>query len=124
MANQILVVDDVRSTRINLKDGLEKEGFEITEAEDGVEALEQIHKNPPDLVLLDIILPKMDGFQVARALKESKNERYNAIPIIFMTAKKSLVDDRIKNVSGVEEYFVKPFETSELSAKIKKLLNK
>ena len=119
---KILVVDDDEDIRETLKYRLESNGYQIITACDGIEALEYAHLEHPDLILLDIILPKIDGYQICRALKESTREEFNRIPIIMITARARLIDEEIQAASGAADYIVKPFNANDLLAKIGRLL--
>ena len=99
---------------------LTQEGFEIVEAKDGIEALAKFNEITPDLVLLDIIMPGMDGYQVLSTLKN--NENLKNIPVIMLTAKDTLLDKLKGKMSGSDAYLTKPFTSEELMAKINKYL--
>lgn len=99
---------------------LEKEGYEVIWEKDGGAALESIKANHPDLVLLDIMMPVMDGYQVLKKMKEDENLKN--IPVIMLSAK-GQERDIIKGFDlGSEDYIVKPFRPAELVARIKKIL--
>lgn len=101
---------------------LSKEGFKVIWRSDGVAGLDEIKKNRPDLAILDVMLPKMDGFQVLKDLKNSDDTR--AIPVIMLTAK-GQEQDIVKGFqSGVEDYLTKPFRPAELLLRVKKVLAK
>lgn len=114
MARKILIVDDEKPISDIIKYNLEKEGFETMVAYDGEEALRVIIQSNPDLVLLDIMLPKMDGFQVCRKIRETMN-----IPIIMITAKEEEVDKVLGLELGADDYITKPFGMRELIARVK-----
>lgn len=123
MAKQrILLVDDEPDIVEVLKFRLEQAGYEIIIARDGIEALEKAYIEVPDLIVLDIVMPKMDGYQVCKALKESRNEKYSSMPIIMITAQAKLADERAQAASSADDFVVKPFEAEELLGKIKRLL--
>ena len=113
----ILIVEDEQDIRELLAYNLEKEGYATVQAADGKEGLELARSRKPDLILLDLMLPKMDGLAVCRELeRDSGTVR---IPIIMLTAK-SEVNDRITGLEmGADDYLVKPFGTSELLARIR-----
>jgi len=117
---KILVVDDEKDILTLLSSRLEMSGFEVSTARDGFEAIEKIKTIKPDLVILDIMLPKMDGFQVARLFKFDLD--YKDIPIIFLTAKASEEDKNMAKEVGGDYYFVKPFNFQEMLQKIKDIL--
>ena len=119
MARNILVVEDDRNISDLIRMYMEKEGFEVRSAYDGGKAIEEFEKQAPDLVLLDIMLPVMDGWAVCRKIRETSK-----VPIIMLTAKGE-VNDRITGLEmGADDYIVKPFEMKELSARIKAVLRR
>lgn len=103
-----------------LQDRLEFEGYEIITAQDGQTALSKAKAEKPDLIILDVMLPKMDGYKVCGLLKA--DTRYNKIPIIMLTAKAQESDKKLSQEMGAEAYIAKPFEAAELLAKINELL--
>ncbi|MEG0767734.1 MAG: response regulator transcription factor [Clostridia bacterium] len=111
---QILLVDDDPNIRQLVRLYLEKEGFEVTTAERGDTALEIFRKHPPHLILLDVMLPGMDGWQVCREVRKVSN-----IPVIMLTAKDETFDKVLGLELGADDYIVKPFEPKELIARIK-----
>ncbi|MBE7041547.1 MAG: response regulator transcription factor [Ruminococcaceae bacterium] len=120
MNNQrILVVDDDKNICELIRLYLEKEGFSVSLAHDGQAALNQFKESTPSLVLLDIMLPKMDGFQVCREIRRISN-----IPIIMLTAKGETFDKVLGLELGADDYIVKPFENKELVARIKAALRR
>ena len=120
MQNQrILVVDDDRNICELIRLYLEKEGFSVTMAHDGQAALNLIKESAPSVVLLDIMLPKMDGFQVCREIRRISN-----IPIIMLTAKGETFDKVLGLELGADDYMVKPFDNKELVARIKASLRR
>jgi signal transduction histidine kinase len=117
--NYILAVDDVPDNLFLIKLALEQEGYNVVLAGDGSTALEQIEKSPPDLVLLDVMMPKMDGYEVTRRIRANSNLPY--IPILLITAheQSSLVQGLD---SGADEFIRKPFQIDELQARVRSLL--
>ncbi len=116
----ILIVDDQSENRETIKDILADAEFELNEAENGQEALEFIGHKIPDLILLDAMMPLMDGFEVARQVRSNPQTRL--IPIIMITALDSL-QDRVKGLeAGVDDFISRPFNIFELRARIKNLL--
>ncbi len=99
---------------------LEREGFEVTWVKDGGKALESIKKNIPDLVLLDVMMPVKDGFDVLKIIKEDKH--FWKIPVIMLTAKGQIQDVEKGFNLGSDDYVVKPFRPDELVARIRKKL--
>lgn len=119
---KILIVDDELDTLLPLKRALEMEDFNVIEAQDGVEALEKVRAEIPDLVLLDLMLPKINGFEVCQQLKQ--DEATSAIPIIMLTAKGE-TSDKVEGIEiGADDYVTKPFDLAELKARIKAVLRR
>lgn len=119
MANKILVVDDDLNIGEVLKLYLEKEGFEVKCATDGVEAVDAFKIFEPDLVLLDIMMPGKDGWQVCREIREQ-----SAKPIIMLSAKGEVFDKVLGLELGADDYIVKPFDNKEVAARIKAVLRR
>ena len=118
-AMKILVVDDekvlVKATRFNL----EIDGYEVDAAYDGEEALSLVHENQYDVILLDLMLPKVDGLEVCRRIREFSN-----VPIIMLTAKTGDTDKLIGFEYGADDYITKPFSLMELKARIRAILRR
>ncbi|SDC47375.1 response regulator YycF [Shouchella lonarensis] len=114
MDKHILVVDDEKPIADILKFNLEKEGFHVTCAYDGNEALAQVEERLPDLILLDIMLPFKDGIEVCREVRKQHD-----VPIIMLTAKDSEIDKVLGLELGADDYVTKPFSTRELLARVK-----
>lgn len=119
MDTKILVVDDDPNISDLLKTYFENEGYEVKVATDGVEGLNYFKMYEPDLVLLDIMLPKKDGWQVCREIRESSSK-----PIIMVTAKKEVFDKVLGLELGADDFVVKPFDIKELSARVKAVLRR
>ena len=117
---KILLVDDEPDFLLLVKSRLEANGYETSEASDGVEALLKAKTEKPDLILLDLMLPKMDGYKVCGLLK--KDRRYAKIPIILFTARAQEQDKKLGEEAGADAYLTKPFEPEALLAKIRELL--
>lgn len=115
----ILVVDDDPNIAQLVRLYLEKEGFEVEVETRGDEALAAFQKNPPSLILLDIMLPGMDGWQVCRAVRQQSN-----VPIIMLTAKDETFDKVLGLELGADDYVTKPFEGKELIARVKAVLRR
>jgi DNA-binding response OmpR family regulator len=120
VSKKILVVDDEPDVLSLLTVMLKAQGYEVVTAADGQEALEKARNVEPDLILLDIMLPKLDGYKVARMLKF--DEKYNHIPIIMLTAKIQEKDKQMGLEMGANEYVTKPFDTTLLIEKVKEVL--
>jgi len=120
MAKRILIVDDEVQLVEMVKMRLEAAGYEIISAYDGQEGFDKAKKDKPDLIILDLMLPKMDGYKVCGLLKN--DARYSKIPIIMFTARVQDEDMRLGKDLGAEEYVTKPFDPKILLSKIKELL--
>lgn len=119
---RILVVDDSPTIVEVVKAMLEQAGYEVITAVDGLEALNAARKEKPDLIVLDVMLPKMQGYQVCRLLKF--DETYQNIPIIMLTAKTEESAKMTGLKTGADEYLTKPVKSDELLNAIRGLLNK
>lgn len=118
-AQRVLVVDDDKYICEIIKLYLDKEGFEVIIANDGQTAVDLFKQKTPSVVVLDVMLPKMDGFQVCREIRRTSN-----IPIIMLTAKGETFDKVLGLELGADDYMVKPFENKELVARIKAILRR
>jgi DNA-binding response OmpR family regulator len=119
MAN-ILIVEDEPAMQLGLKDNLELEAYTVTVASDGEEGLSKIKANPYDLILLDVMMPKLSGFDVCKATRAIGI----ATPIILLTAKGEEVDKILGLEFGADDYITKPFSVRELLARIKAILRR
>ena len=116
----ILVTDDERSVRSAVRRALTLEGYRVTEAEDGAEALRVVQSDHPDAIVLDVMMPELDGYQVCRALRDSGD----ATPILMLTARDE-IDQRVKGLdAGADDYLVKPFALEELLARLRALIRR
>lgn len=116
----ILVIDDEAEMRRGLVDNLRFEGYETAEADNGTDGLELIRSTPADLVLLDVMMPGMNGFDVCRAARESGVET----PVIMLTAKGEEIDRVVGLELGADDYITKPFSLRELLARVKAVLRR
>lgn len=114
---KILVVDDETYIVELVKFNLEKEGYRVSVAYDGISALNAVKNDFPDLIILDIMLPRMDGLEVCRTLKQ--NSHYKTIPIIMLTAKGEEFDTVLGLEMGADDYIKKPFSPREMVARVK-----
>ena len=112
MAKRILLVDDEANLVEMIKMRLEANNYEVLTAYDGQEALQKAQKEKPDLIILDLMLPKMDGYKVCGLLK--KDARYSKIPIIMFSARAQEEDKKLGEEVGAEAYITKPFEPNTL----------
>ena len=119
MTASVLIVEDDKNIAELLQLYLEKEGYTVTVAADGGQGLSKFHTTQPDLVLLDIMMPVMDGWSVCRAIRAESNT-----PVIMLTAK-SEVDDKVSGLKyGADDYITKPFEMKEVLARIEAVLRR
>jgi len=116
----VLVVDDDPVIRRMLQLSYESEGFEVATAADGVEGLEALRTSPPDVVILDIMMPKLDGMRVMDELKA--DERLRSIPVILLSAKATSLDIDLGMKAGAADYVTKPFDPIDLVARTKNVL--
>ena len=121
MPKEILIVDDEPSIVIPIQFLMEQQGYSVLVAENGEDALDAIYKYKPDLILLDIMLPRIDGYEVCEIVR--LNPDYRDIKIIFLTAKGREVEIAKGLALGANAYITKPFSNTELVAKVKALLN-
>lgn len=120
--SKILIVDDEKDLIDTLSFRLEAAGYEVVSAKNGQEALSQVKAQRPDLILLDVMMPILDGCQVCRMLKF--DEKFRNTPIIMLTARSQDKDKLTGHEVGADDYVTKPFDSADLLAKIKKLLQK
>ncbi len=117
---KVLVVDDSALARKAARFALEGAGLQVVEAWDGFEALGQLQKQQPDLVLLDLIMPGLDGYKVLDLIRA--NKRYRLIPVVILTARDGLIDKLKGRFSGTNEYLTKPFKPQQLLEVVDKLI--
>lgn len=118
-SKRVLIVDDEAHIRELARMYLEQEGFQVEEAADGEEALTRWQRDAPDLIILDLMLPKMDGWQVCRTIRASSD-----VPIIMLTARSDDVDKIVGLEMGADDYVTKPFNPRELAARVKAVLRR
>lgn len=119
-AKKVLITEDSSTIRGMLRDIFESEGYSVVTAEDGLEGLNKARSEEPDLIVLDLMLPKMDGFTVCRMLKF--HEDFKEIPILMLTARSSSNDQEVGAAVGADAYLVKPFEIDELLEQARALI--
>lgn len=116
---KILVVDDEKLLVKGIKFNLENEGYEVLTGSDGVEAVETVTSQPVDLVILDLMMPRMDGLEACRQIRE-----FSDVPIIMLTAKADDMDKLLGFEHGCDDYLTKPFNVLELKARVRALLRR
>jgi len=122
MSEKILVVDDSKIIVAFVKDLLEQDGYDVISASDGEEALDKIFREGPDLVILDVILPKVDGYQIARRLRNCEVKSLRKMPIIMLSSREALVDESLQETGLAEAYLLKPIDEAEVLQKVRELL--
>ncbi len=121
MVKNILVVDDEPNIVLSLEYLMDKEGYEVRTASDGEEALAALNDKVPDLILLDVMMPKRDGYEVCQVIRA--NPDWRAIRIIMLTAKGRAVEREKGIALGADEYITKPFSTREVVEKVREILS-
>lgn len=119
MSQKVLVVEDEATLLETLEYNLQRQGYEVVTAQDGYEALESAREEKPDLLLLDVMLPGLDGFEVCRILRKEMS-----VPILMLTARDEEVDKVVGLEVGADDYLTKPFSMRELMARVKALLRR
>ena len=117
---KVIIVDDDRDTREMLTLALELEGFDVGQAANGLRLISAMHVDRPDVILLDVMMSWIDGFELCRAVK--KNDEFRDIPVIFISAKKTATDIRTGLAAGASDYFSKPIDMGRLLARIAQLI--
>ena len=119
---KVLIVEDEETLARNLADKLRGEGFAVTTAVDGEEGLDKVRSEPPDLIVLDIMLPKLDGLSLCRIVRRDAATAH--IPIIMLTARGTEVDKIVGLESGADDYVVKPFGLGEFLARVRAVMRR
>jgi DNA-binding response OmpR family regulator len=119
MTVRVLTVEDDERIRLSVKLALEEEGWEVFEAASGEDAIAAFHRHPPDVVLIDIMLPGIDGFELCRTLRKDSD-----VPVVMVTARSDTHDVVAGLEAGADDYLTKPFAPKELSARIRALLRR
>src|SRR5215469_6140889 len=116
------MIEDERDIIELVKYNFRKEGFELESFSRGKDGLEHLHRSQPDLVLIDILLPDLDGFEICKRLRT--DERLKSVPVIFLTAKGEEIDRVLGLEIGADDYVVKPFSPRELVARVRAVLRR
>ena len=116
---KVMVVDDSRTIRSTAETLLGKEGFEVATAEDGFDALAKIAENRPDIVFVDIMMPRLDGYQTCTLIKS--NPQYRGIPVVLLSSRDGVFDRARGKLAGSEHYLGKPFSRDELVEVVRRL---
>ena len=122
MPEKILIIEDEKDIIELVRYNFRKDGFDVASFVSGKEGLEHLRRNPADLVLLDIMLPDLDGFEICKRLRAE--ERTKSLPVIFLTAKGEEIDRVLGLEIGADDYVVKPFSPRELVARVKAVLRR
>ncbi|MBL0848180.1 MULTISPECIES: response regulator transcription factor [Mammaliicoccus] len=120
MSQKVLVVDDEQSIVTLLKYNIEQAGYQVIVAYDGVQALEMVNEEKPDLLVLDVMLPEKDGIEVCKTIRSDKNQ----VPILMLTAKDDEFDRVLGLELGADDYMTKPFSPREVVARVKAILRR
>ena len=120
MAKKILITEDSPTILAVIKETLEEAGYDVVTAVDGQEAIDKAKSQKPDLLVLDLMLPKIDGYKVCAMLKFDKN--FKNMPVIILTARAGEVDKKLSDEVHADAYLIKPVDPKRLIAKVKELL--
>ncbi len=120
MSKKVLIVDDEPNIVLSLEFLMEEAGYDVRSVTDGQEALDAVREEVPDLILLDIMLPKLDGYEICREIRA--NPQCKEVRVIMLTAKGREVDQEKGLAFGADEYITKPFSTREVVEKVKQIL--
>ena len=124
MGSKILVIEDEPAIITSVSYSLRKEGYEVVTATDGQTGLETARRDTPDLIVLDVMLPRLTGLDVCRAIRSSPSALLQNIPIIMLTARTEEVDRVVGLEIGADDYLTKPFSMRELVARVKAMLRR
>lgn len=114
---KVMVIDDSKTIRRTAETLLQREGYDVVTAVDGFEALSKIAETNPDIIFIDIMMPRLDGYQTCALIKNS--QQYQGVPIIMLSSKDGLFDRAKGRIVGSDEYLTKPFSKDELVAAIR-----
>ena len=118
--HKVIIVDDDRETREMLTLALDLEGFDVREAANGLRLISTLHVDKPDVILLDVMMSWIDGFELCRAIKQ--NEEFKDIPVVFVSARKSSEDVQRGRDAGAADYFTKPLDLDRLAQRLRELV--
>ena len=121
MGAKVIIVDDDRDTREMLQVALEVDGYDVMLAANGLRLISSLHVDQPDLILLDVMMSWIDGFELCRSVKQ--NPEFSHIPVVFISGKKMPEDIRLGYEVGAADYFTKPLDLDALLDRIKTLVN-
>lgn len=121
-SKRVLIIEDEDSASKFLSIRLKKLGFEVSIASDGMTGLQEVMATLPDLVILDLMLPKLPGEEICKAIRESFDDQVSKIPVIMLTGKDSIVDKVLGKVIGADAYLTKPYDFSDLLIAIKRII--
>jgi DNA-binding response OmpR family regulator len=119
--HKVIIVDDDRETREMLTLALELEGFAVSEAANGLRLISTLHVDKPDVILLDVMMSWIDGFELCRAIKQ--NDEFRDIPVVFVSARKSTEDVQHGREAGAADYFTKPLDIDRLAKRLHELVD-
>ena len=119
MARKVIIVDDDRDTRELLRAALEMRGYQVSQAQSGLRLISYLHVDKPDVIVLDVMMSWIDGFELCRAVK--RNPEFQSIPVIFISGRSDPEDVAQGLACGAAAYFCKPLDTDEVLAKIDEL---
>ncbi len=119
---KILLIDDSRTIRRSAETMLSREGCEVITANDGFEALSLIHKHEPKLIFVDIMMPRLDGYQTCAIIKN--NARFKSVPVVMLTSKDGLFDKARGRIVGSDHYLTKPFTRDELLSAVREQISR
>lgn len=119
---KVMIVDDSNTIRKSAEIFLRSSGCEVLLAEDGFEAMSKVVDNQPDIIFIDIVMPRLDGYQACMLIK--KNPVYQSIPVIMLSSKDGLFDKAKGRIAGADDYLTKPFSAESLLSIIRKYANK
>ncbi|MBI5545591.1 MAG: response regulator [Deltaproteobacteria bacterium] len=117
---KVVIVDDDRETREMLTLALELEGYDVEQAANGLRLISSLHVDRPDLILLDVMMSWIDGFELCRSIK--KNDEFRDIPVVFVSARKTGEDVQKGLAAGAADYFTKPVDIDRLTHRIREIL--